>query len=595
MKDFLKFTFATVLGIIVAGVLFFFLSILTIFGSVASSESETKVSEDSVFMLNLDGAISERSVDNPLAAITGEEGGIGLNDVLSSIQKAKENENIKGIYIQGNATLSVGYASLKAIHDALVDFKESGKFIVAYADNYSQDSYYLASVADKVLINPSGMLQWSGLASQNIFFKDLLEKVGIGVQVFKVGTYKSAVEPYINMEMSEANREQVTAYTGSIWQTITNDVANNRNLSVEQLNLLADRMMMTQPTQDYVECGLVDTLIYKNNVRDYLKQIAGISEDDDLNTIGLSAMKNVKKTQPKDPSGNIIAVYYAEGTIVDQASSSPLNGGSTQIVGNEMIKDLRKLQNDDDVKAVVLRVNSPGGSAFASEQIWHAVTELKAKKPVIVSMGDYAASGGYYISCNADTIVAEPTTLTGSIGIFGLWRYGEKLAKNIGVAMDVVKTNSYADFGDMTRPMNSAEQQMMQAHVERGYDLFLTRCADGRGKTKEEIDQVGQGRVWTGSMALDLGLVDMLGGLDTALDIAIEKAGVEAYTIQNYPGEKSFIETLMESTSKGMDNYIRTRIMGKKLNEVSKHFYLIDELDKVDPIQARMPYILNFN
>jgi protease-4 len=288
-------------------------------------------------------------------------------------------------------------------------------------------------------------------------------------------------------------------------------------------------------------------------------------------------------------------VYYAEGEIVDQAGSSALGGGETQIVGNEVIKDLRKLQEDDDVKAVVLRVNSPGGSAFASEQIWHAVTELKAKKPVIVSMGDYAASGGYYISCNADTIVAEPTTLTGSIGIFGLVPYVEKLTKKIGVAADVVKTNEFADFGDLTRPMNSAEQQKMQANVERGYDLFLTRCADGRGKTKEEIDQVGQGRVWTGSMAIDLGLVDVLGGLDTALDIAIEKAGVEAYTIQNYPGEKSFIETLMESTSKGMDAYIRTRVMGKTLNEVSKHFYLIDELDKVDPVQARMPFIVNFN
>lgn len=595
MKDFLKFTFATVLGIIVAGVLFFFLSILTIFGSVASSESETKVSENSVFMLKLDGAISERSVNNPLASITGEEGGVGLNDILSSIRKAKDNENIKGIYLQGNATMAAGYASLKAIHDALVDFKESGKFIVAYADTYSQDDYYLASVADKVLLNPSGMLQWSGLATQNIFIKDLLEKVGIGVQVFKVGTYKSAVEPYINTEMSEANREQVTAYIGSIWQTITNDVANNRNLSVEQLNQLADRMMLLQPAEANVECGLADTLVYKSDVKNVLKAMANIDEDDDLNIVSLSAMKNVKKTQPKDPSGNIIAIYYAEGDIVDQASSSPLSGGGVQIVGNKVVKDLRKLQEDDDVKAVVLRVNSPGGSAFASEQIWHAVTQLKAKKPVIVSMGDYAASGGYYISCNADTIVAEPTTLTGSIGIFGLWRYGEKLAKNIGISVDVVKTNSYADLGDMTRPMNSGEQQMMQAHVERGYDLFLTRCADGRGKTKEEIDQVGQGRVWTGSMALDLGLVDIIGGIDTALDIAIEKAGVEAYTVQNYPGEKSFFETLMESTENGVDNYIKTRIMGKKLNEVTKSLYIIDEFDKVNPIQARMPYIVNFN
>lgn len=594
MKDFLKFMAATVVGIIVASVLMFFLGTLSLVGMAASSESETMVEENSVFMIELNGMVSERSVDNPLASIMGEtNASIGLSDLLASIKKAKENENIKGIYLQGSAMLSAGYASLEAIHNALKDFKESGKFIVAYADIYSQGEYYLASVADKVLLNPSGMIQWNGLSAQPMFFKDLLEKVGVEMQIFKVGTYKSAVEPFIATEMSDANREQITAYLGSIWQTMTSDIAANRGISVEQLNQLADKMMMLQPAQENVAGGLADTLIYKNDVRNYLKKMVGIDEDDKLNVIGLSGMKNVKKTQPKDPSGNIIAVYYAEGEIVDEVSASAM-GGEASIVGNEVISDLRKLKDDEDVKAVVLRVNSPGGSAFASEQMWYAISELKKEKPVIVSMGDYAASGGYYISCNADTIVAEPTTITGSIGIFGMFPSVGKLVDKVGLNFDVVKTNTYADFGDLTRPMSDGEKALMQANVERGYDLFLTRCADGRGMTKEAIDKIGQGRVWTGSMALELGLVDVLGGIDTALDIAIQKAGVEAYTVQNYPGEKSFFETLMESTSNGVDNYIKTRIMGKKLNEMSKPFYLIDEFDKVDRLQARMPYVLNF-
>ena len=450
MKDFLKFTLATVTGIVISSVVLFFISILVVFSMVSSSESETQVRKNSVMMLDLNGTLVERSQENPLDLIMKDDyKTYGLDDILSSIKKAKENEDIKGIYIQATS-LGAGFASLEEIRNALKDFKESGKFVVAYGDAYTQGLYYLSSVADKVLLNPQGMLEWRGLAATPMFFKDLLEKVGVEMQVFKVGTYKSAVEPFISTEMSAANREQINVYLSSIWGQITNAVAESRNLSVEALNKEADRMLMFYPAEESVKNGLVDTLIYKNDVRDYLKNLAGIDKDDNMPILGIQDMINVKKNVPRDKSGNVIAVYYAYGEI-DGGSSASTDEG---INSEKVIKDLRKLKDNENVKAVVLRVNSPGGSAYGSEQIWYAVNQLKKEKPVIVSMGDYAASGGYYISCNADTIVAEPTTLTGSIGIFGMMPNAKGLTEKLGVNFDVVKTNPYADFGNLTRPMN---------------------------------------------------------------------------------------------------------------------------------------------
>ena len=523
MKDFLKFTLATVTGIIVSSVILFFISILVVFSMVSSSESETLVRKNSVMMLDLNGALTERSQENPLDFLMKDDyKTYGLDDILSSIKKAKENEDIKGIYLQATS-LSAGFASLEEIRNALKDFKESGKFIVAYGDAYTQSLYYLSSVADKVMLNPKGMLEWRGLAATPMFVKDLLEKIGVEMQVFKVGTYKSAVEPYISTEMSPANREQINAYLSSIWGEITGAVAESRNLSVETLNKEADRMLMFYPAEESVKSGLVDTLIYKNDVRDYLKSRLGIDKDDKMPVLGIQDMINVKKNVPKDKSGNIIAVYYAYGEIDGGSSASTEEG----INSEKVIRDLRKLKDDENVKAVVLRVNSPGGSAYGSEQIWYAVEQLKKEKPVIASMGDYAASGGYYISCNADTIVAEPTTLTGSIGIFGMMPNAKGLTGKLGVNFDVVKTNPYADFGNLTRPMNDGEKGLMQMYVNNGYELFLTRCSDGRGISMEELDKIAQGRVWTGSTAKELGLVDELGGLDKALEIAIAKSGVD--------------------------------------------------------------------
>ena len=586
MKDFLKFTLATVTGIVISSVVLFFISILVVFSMVSSSESETQVRKNSVMMLDLNGTLAERSQENPLDVIMKDDyKTYGLDDILSSIKKAKENEDIKGIYIQATS-LGAGFASLEEIRNALKDFKESGKFVVAYGDAYTQGLYYLSSVADKVLLNPQGMLEWRGLAATPMFFKDLLEKVGVEMQVFKVGTYKSAVEPFISTEMSAANREQINVYLSSIWGQITSAVAESRNLSVEALNKEADRMLMFYPAEESVKNGLVDTLIYKNDVRDYLKNLAGIDKDDNMPVLGIQDMINVKKNVPRDKSGNVIAVYYAYGEI-DGGSSASTDEG---INSEKVIKDLRKLKDNENVKAVVLRVNSPGGSAYGSEQIWYAVNQLKKEKPVIVSMGDYAASGGYYISCNADTIVAEPTTLTGSIGIFGMMPNAKGLTEKLGVSFDVVKTNPYADFGNLTRPMNDGEKGLMQMYVNNGYELFLTRCSDGRGISMEELDKIAQGRVWTGSTAKELGLVDELGGLDKALEIAIAKAGVDAYTVMSYPKKEGFLESLM-NTNPG--NYIKGRMLNSKMSDMYRQFSIIENFDKIDRIQARVPFELN--
>ena len=586
MKDFLKFTLATVTGIVISSVVLFFISILVVFSMVSSSESETQVRKNSIMMLDLNGTLAERSQENPLDLIMKDDyKTYGLDDILSSIKKAKENEDIKGIYIQATS-LGAGFASLEEIRNALKDFKESGKFVVAYGDAYTQGLYYLSSVADKVLLNPQGMLEWRGLAATPMFFKDLLEKVGVEMQVFKVGTYKSAVEPFISTEMSAANREQINVYLSSIWGQITSAVAESRNLSVEALNKEADRMLMFYPAEESVKNGLVDTLIYKNDVRDYLKNLAGIDKDDNMPILGIQDMINVKKNVPRDKSGNVIAVYYAYGEI-DGGSSASTDEG---INSEKVIKDLRKLKDNENVKAVVLRVNSPGGSAYGSEQIWYAVNQLKKEKPVIVSMGDYAASGGYYISCNADTIVAEPTTLTGSIGIFGMMPNAKGLTEKLGVSFDVVKTNPYADFGNLTRPMNDGEKGLMQMYVNNGYELFLTRCSDGRGISMEELDKIAQGRVWTGSTAKELGLVDELGGLDKALEIAIAKAGVDAYTVMSYPKKEGFLESLM-NTNPG--NYIKARMLNGKISDVYRQFGIIENFDKIDRIQARVPFELN--
>ena len=586
MKDFFKFTFASMLGVVLAGVVFTILGIVGMVGMVASSDTKTMVKENSILILDLDGSLSERVQDNPLQSLLGEEYQVyGLDDILSSIRKAKENENIKGIYLQAGI-MNASFASLEEIRNALTDFKESGKFIVAYGDQYMQNMYYLASVADKVIVNPQGSITWQGLASQTIFFKDLLKKVGVEMEIFKVGTYKSAVEPFIATEMSDANREQVSAFLHSIWGRLLEDISTSRSIPTEVLNKYADGFTMLEPAETYITNGMVDTLMYKDGVLNYLKELTGREENESLHTLSLKDMKNVKRQTPLDKSGNIIAVYYAFGGIDDTASASTEEG----IQSEKVIKDLRKLREDETVKAVVLRVNSPGGSAYGSEQIWREVVLLKEAKPVIVSMGDYAASGGYYISCAADCIVADPTTLTGSIGIFGMFPNMENLLNDkLGLHFETVKTNANADMGNMTRSFNANEKVAMQKYINQGYKLFVQRCAEGRGMSVEAIEKIAEGRVWTGATAKELGLVDELGGLDKALEIAALKAGVESYSTVSYPDQDDFFSSLLKE---GKDNYINGKIT-KTLGNSYRYLQLFENWENMDRIQARLPFELH--
>lgn len=585
MKDFLKYMLAAIVGVCIVGVVFAIIGIMSVAGMVASSSgSETKVNDNSVFILNLNGSVEERSQPNPLSQLMGDDfGTYGLDDILSSIKKAKDNEKIKGICLNAGA-FACSPASLEEIRNALVDFKESGKFIVAYGGNYLQNTYYLASVADKVAINPQGSLGWHGLATQTYFLKDLYDKIGIEMQVFRVGTYKSAVEPYIATQMSDANREQTQAFVNSIWGQMVADVAESRNIPADSLNALADRNMDLQPTETYIATGLADTLMYQDEMLAYLKQLTDTEEDDALNKLYLDDMVNVQRNVPKDKSGNILAVYYAAGTI--GSSELPTDEG---IDPGKVTKDLRKLREDESVKAVVLRVNSPGGSAFGSEEIWREVTLLKEKKPVIVSMGDYAASGGYYISCAADWIVAQPTTLTGSIGIFGrVPNAGKLLNDKLGIHFDGVKTNKLADLGDITRPFNEEEKALMQNMVNKGYELFTQRCADGRKMPIDEIKKIAEGRVWTGEMAKDLKLVDELGGIDRAIAVAAERAEIEDYTVMSYPKQEDFISSLMSS---GTDRYLSAR-MKDELGVFYEPFRHMQNLKNSDPVQARLPFMI---
>lgn len=581
MKEFLRSTLATITGVLICGFIFIILGVTMLAGIVASSESETLVMPNSVFTLELKGTVQERYQPSPVDQFFEDQiSTYGLEDILNSIQKAKENEQIKGIYLHTGA-LACSTASLQAIHRALADFKQSGKFLIAYADMYTQGGYYLASVADKVIVNPVGSLSWHGLASETMFLKDFLAKIGVKMQIFRVGTYKSAVEPMTNTEMSPANREQTQAFLESIWKSIVSDVAASRNISVDSLNLLADQNMDLRPAEDYVRCGLADTLMYKDEVLSYLKSLAGLTEEDNLHTLSLDEMTRVKSVTPKSKTRDVVAVYYAYGEI-DNGSSYDEGINSEKVA-----KDLRDLRKDKNVKAVVLRVNSPGGSAYGSEQIWREVTLLKAEKPVVVSMGDYAASGGYYISCAANKIVAEPTTLTGSIGIFGMMPDASELLTNkLGLHFDGVKTHKMADMGSMSRPFNAEESALMQQMVNQGYALFTKRCAEGRNIPLEELCKIAEGRVWTGSMAKELKLVDELGGLDTAIQLAAELGKVKDYKLKSYPTKQDFLTELLNTRA---DRYIHSQLQ-ETFGEYYQGFEWLRHVEQSDRLQARLPF-----
>ena len=587
MKDFLKYVLATVTGIILLTVIMGILATISMVGIAASSASSTKVEENSVFTLMLSGQLDERAEENPLSMLSGQiSENVGLDDIISSIRKAKENEDIKGIYIEAGIFSSDSPASSHAIREALIDFKKSGKWIVAYADSYEQSSYYICSVADKIFLNPQGMVDWHGLGATPYFVKDLLTKLGIKVQLCKVGKYKSAPEMLTADGMSEPNREQVTAYINGIWQVMLKEVSESRKIAVDSLNAYADRFIALSKAEDYVKMKLVDKLLYTNEVKGEIKKMLKIDADESFPQLTLKDMENVKG---KKKEGDQVAVYYAYGDIVD-SETGDMTDQEHSIVATKVCKDLEKLAEDDDVKAVVLRVNSPGGSAYASEQIWHAMMNLKAKKPVVVSMGGYAASGGYYISCPANYIIAEPTTITGSIGIFGMFPdFSGLLTEKMGIKFDEVKTNKHAAFGTMSRPFNAEEMALLEQYIDRGYQLFRKRVADGRKQSVEAIEKIAQGRVWLANDALKNKLVDEIGSLDKAIEKAAKLAKLSEYHATCYPEPTNWFDALMNQGNKGsyLDSHLRTA-----LGEYYEPFTYVKNIRHQNAIQARLPYYL---
>ena len=579
---------ATVVGLIVFTLLTGVIGAMCIVGMIASGSSTKDVSDNSVMVLNMSGMLDERSESSFMDELNGGTvGTIGLDDVLEAIGKAKDNDKIKGIYIEAGMLSADSYASLAAIRNALLDFKKSGKWIVAYGDVYTQGTYYVASVADKVFLNPSGQIDWHGISSQPVFLKDLMAKFGVKMQLAKVGTYKSAPEMYTADKMSDANREQVTAYVNGIWQNVCKAVSESRKISVEQLNAYADNFITLNDPKDFVKYKFVDKLIYTDQIDAEINKLLKQDADDNINTVSLAEMKVVKS---KEEKGEEIAVYYAYGNIVDNATGGMLSN-EHNIVSKTVCDDLKALMDDDDVKAVVLRINSGGGSAYASEQIWHYMEMLKKEKPVVVSMGGMAASGGYYISSGANWIVAEPTTLTGSIGIFGMFPdFSGLLTEKLGVKFDEVKTNKHSAFGTPARPFNEEEMRYLNNYIDRGYALFRSRVAQGRKMKVEQVEKIAQGRVWLGQDALKVKLVDELGGLDKAVAKAAQLAKLKEYHTAAYPGKTSWVDQLLNNLSG--ESYINAQAR-QALGEYYEPFMLMKDINNQSAIQARIPFKLN--
>ena len=581
MKDFLKYTLATVVGLLVGGFILTILGLVTLAGLSMSMTTVPSVNDNAVLRISLNGEMTDRATDNTLQSLLGSEySNIGLQQVLDAVAYAKASPRVKGIHLEAGA-LSATPAALQELRDALSDFKTSGKFITAYADGYTQGAYYVCSVADRVMLNPQGTMAWDGMSSETMFYKELLEKLGVRMQIFKVGTYKSAVEPYMSTRMSEANREQTEAYLHSLWSVFAQGVSASRGIAVDTLDAYASRGLSFRPAEELLACKMVDTLIYQNDVDAYINKMYNTG-DKDFQTVETEVLAQLEAEDLLASTKPVIAVYYAEGGIDDASSSQDENAIHAPLVCD----DLRALAEDDDVKAVVLRVNSPGGSAFGSEQIWHEVMNLKAKKPVIVSMGGYAASGGYYISCAADSIVAEPTTLTGSIGIFGMLPDLEGLAGKVGLQVDEVHTHRAA--ASLFRPLGDENAAGMQANIERGYALFVKRCADGRGMSVDAIKAIAEGRVWTGADALRLGLVDELGGLDRAIEIAGEMASLANYRVAEYPKKKDFMTQFMET----LNSDIEARILSRRLGTSAVWYDALRRAQSMQGVQALMPYMI---
>ena len=586
MKNFFKITFASLLGTILASIIMLFLMFFIIAGMVNSAQDDelVNITDQTILKLELKNEISDRATSNPFESFDfttmKPNKSIGLNQILENIAKAKKDENIEGIYLQ-LSNLNAGIATITEIRNALSDFKESGKFIISYSNYYSQKSYFLASIADKIYLNPEGNVSLVGLSAQLMFFKNAFAKFGIEPVILRHGKFKSAVEPYMLDKMSEANREQFETFMGSIWKSMLIGISKERHINVDKLNEIADNLLIKN-AKSAVELKLIDGLKYYDEIEILLKQEVKIKENRKLKFVSFTDYKKVPKVRKKDEKGlskDKIAVIYASGEIV-------MGKGDGNVIGSESLaKTIREARNKKSIKAIVLRINSPGGSALASEIIWREVVLAKKEKPVIVSFGDVAASGGYYIACAADSIIASPTTITGSIGVFGvLFNIKKLLNDKIGITLDKVNTNKHSDIGSSYKNMETEERAYIQQMIEDTYATFVNHVAKGRGMSFDEIDAIGQGRVWSGENAVKIGLVDKIGGLDDAIKIAVEKAKIGRYRIDEYPKQKTPIEKIMDEIKNVKVNYIKSEI-----GELKSFYEMYQSLSNMKGIQARLP------
>ncbi|MEA2105249.1 MAG: signal peptide peptidase SppA [Bacteroidota bacterium] len=582
MKSFFKYVLATIVGIILSSILIFFIFLGSIGAMISSQDQPVKIDEHTVLHMELSSPIADRSNKNPMENFDFESfqpvNQLGLNEILANIKKAKEDENIDGIYL--NFTMiPAGMATIEEIRSALIDFKASGKFILSYADTYTQTTFYLASIADKVYLNPEGLISWTGMRSEIMFFKEALEKIGIEAQIIRHGKFKSAVEPFMYKQMSPENREQIMTYMGSIWDHMLTRISESRNIPVEQLNKLADNLTLNS-ADAALEHGFVDGLKYKDEILAELKELTEKKENDEIKSVTLAKYTKVPKKR-KSLEKDKIAVVYASGSVI-------MGEGAEGTIGSDRIsRAIREARKDSTIKAIVFRVNSGGGSALASEVIWREVKLAQQEKPVIASLGDVAASGGYYIVAPAEKIIANPNTITGSIGVFGMIPNGKKLLNDkLGIHVDVAKTNQHADIYSFSRPLSAKEKETIQLNIEGVYETFITHVAEGRGMTKEEIDEIGQGRVWSGANAIEIGLIDEFGGLEKAIEIAAQSANLEKYRVVDLPKLKDPFQQLLED----IQGNVKASILKKELGNEYKYYQRLQDLKNMQGIQARIPY-----
>ncbi|MFH0865025.1 MAG: signal peptide peptidase SppA [Bacteroidota bacterium] len=590
MKQFLKIVFASMTGYALI-MLTFSLIMIGVIASVAtfSKKNVVIVSQNTVLHLKLDEIISDRSSSNPLSnfnfATMNSNNTPGLNEILESIEKAKTDENIKGIYLD-LGDMPSGIATLEEIRNALLDFKKSEKFIISYGEDYTQKAYYIASVSDEIYLNPEGTVVFKGLNGEIMFYKGLLEKLDVDVQVIRHGKFKSAVEPFILDKMSDANKEQTLKYISSIWDHLLDGISLSRNLTKDDLNLIADSLKI-QTAEDAVTYKLVDKLMYKDEFLAELRSKLGIGENDNISMLSINKYVDAPDNNKKDKSGrkDKIAVIYALGPIQS-------GKGDDETIGSETISAaIRKARLDSTIKAVVLRINSPGGSALASDVIWREVVLTKKVKPVVASMGDVAASGGYYIACAASKIIASPNTITGSIGVFGLVpNLKEMFSNQLGITFDNVKTNNYSDFGTLNRPLSESETSIYQANVENVYQTFISHVAEGRNMSTDQVDSIGQGRVWSGADAKEIGLIDEFGGLTKAIETAVQLAKIENYRIVSYPEQKDPFTKILEELSGESDN---SALLKKEFGDVYEYYKFVNDVKNMEGVQARLPYLIN--